>query len=122
MDTPHILDLEQDSWQPHPTVAGVLTKTIESRMTHPYADALLAKVIVGGEIPWHVHETASKTAYILQGTGTLLFAETAMHEAPSEATLKPGVALTIPGGWWHSVVNTGDEPLILFAFHTPPTL
>ncbi|MBZ0289744.1 MAG: cupin domain-containing protein, partial [Anaerolineae bacterium] len=83
---------------------------------------LIACVAVGGEIPWHVHETASETAYVLVGQGLLKYAQHDKNNPVSEVFIKAGVALTIPGGWWHTVLNTGDVPLELFAFHTPPTV
>jgi len=59
---------------------------------------------------------------VLAGEGILKYAEPDKRDSPSEANLKVGVALTIPSGWWHSVLNTGEMPLELFAFHTPPTI
>src|SRR5947207_14708444 len=74
MDILHSVNLEQIPWQPHPTIPGVLTKIFENRASPPYADVMLAQVAVGGAIPWHVHENASETAYVLQGEGTLIYA------------------------------------------------
>ncbi len=118
----HLANLEEMPWQPHPTIAKVLTRVFENQDSHPLADVLLAKVSGGGEIPWHVHENASETAYVVEGTGTLLYAEDERQRGqPQQAALSVGVAMTIPSGWWHSVLNPGEEPLILFAFHTPGT-
>ncbi|MEO8608114.1 MAG: cupin domain-containing protein [Chloroflexota bacterium] len=122
MNQPHIQDLNVMHWQSHPVVSSVLTKVFENEASHPLADVLVAQVEVGGEIPWHVHENASETAYVLLGEGILKYAESDQRTNPSEADLKPGFALTIPGGWWHTVLNTGITPLELFAFHTPPTI
>lgn len=122
MDHLHLIDLPNIPWQPHPTLAGVLTKVVENRASHPLADVLLAQVLPGGSIPWHVHEQASETVYLVQGTGCILYAPAPDQlQTPSEAVLSTGAALTVQAGVWHSVVNSGAEPLILFAFHTPPT-
>jgi mannose-6-phosphate isomerase-like protein (cupin superfamily) len=99
-----------------------MTKVFENQSTHPLADVLVAYIEPGGAIPWHVHEDASETAYVLIGEGVLKYAEPDKRDSPSEANLRVGVALTIPGGWWHTVLNTGTTPLELFAFHTPPTI
>ena len=122
MDHPRIQDLSVLDWQTHPVVTKVLTKVFENKATHPLADVLVAHVETGAEIPWHVHDDASETAYVLVGEGVLKYAEADKRDNPSQADLKVGVALTIPGGWWHSVLNTGATPLELFAFHTPPTI
>jgi mannose-6-phosphate isomerase-like protein (cupin superfamily) len=122
MDQLHIQDLNALDWKAHPFVSGVMTKIFENQSTHPLADVLVAHVESGGEIPWHVHESASETAYVLVGEGVLKYAEPDKRDNPFEAPLKVGVALTIPGGWWHTVLNTGAMALELFAFHTPPTI
>jgi mannose-6-phosphate isomerase-like protein (cupin superfamily) len=122
MDYPHIQDLSVLDWQAHPVVSSVLTKVFENEASHPLADVLVAHVEVGGEIPWHVHDQASETAYVLVGEGILKYAQPDKRDNPSQTSLKAGVALTIPGGWWHTVLNTGTTPLELFAFHTPPTI
>lgn len=117
-----LVDLQDAPWQPHPAVAGLLIKIIESQATHPLMDALIAQVLPGGSIPWHVHETASETVYLVAGTGKLLYAPSEVERvSPREAALPSGSALTVQAGVWHSVLNVGDVPLILFAVHTPPT-
>lgn len=121
-DHPRIQDLAALDWQVHPTISGVLTKVFENSATHALADVLVARVEVGGEIPWHVHDRASETAYVLSGEGILKHAQHDKNNSPSQAALRAGVVLTVPGGWWHTVLNTGDGPLELFAFHTPPTI
>lgn len=122
MELIRLLDLETMPWQPHPTIAGIQTKVIQNGAADRLADVLLAKVLPGGQISWHVHENASETAYLVQGQGTLLYcADESQRNTPSEAVLVPGSALKVEAGVQHCVLNTGDEPLILFAFHTPPT-
>jgi mannose-6-phosphate isomerase-like protein (cupin superfamily) len=122
MNRPRIEDMSRSGWQPHPTIEGVLTKVFENRATHALADVLMARVEVSGAIPWHVHDQASETAYILSGAGILKYRQDEDGDLNVEAPLRTGVVLTIPAGWWHQVLNTGDRPLELFAFHTPPTI
>jgi mannose-6-phosphate isomerase-like protein (cupin superfamily) len=121
MDQPHIQDMNQVEWQPHPTIQGVLTRVFENHVVNPLVDVLVGRVSVSGEIPWHVHDNASETAYVLTGEGILKYAAPDQRDTVSEAPLQAGVALTIPSGWWHMVSNTGSAPLELFAFHSPPT-
>jgi mannose-6-phosphate isomerase-like protein (cupin superfamily) len=117
---PRIFNVETMEWQPHPRIAGVSTKIFENQATHPHADAFIGQVLPGGEIPWHVHESALETAYVVQGRGRLRCAQTNGGEVTAESPLSVGTVMTVPIGLWHTVLNTGDEPLLLFAFHTPP--
>jgi quercetin dioxygenase-like cupin family protein len=122
MDELHITDLAQVDWQPHPTIPGVLTKIFENRASHDHADVLLVNIAAGGVIPWHVHESASETAYVLRGSGKLLSTrDSSQLDSAAETRFAEGIATTIPAGLWHSVQNSGDEPLLVFAFHTPAT-
>jgi mannose-6-phosphate isomerase-like protein (cupin superfamily) len=121
MDQPHFQDMNQVEWQAHPTLQGVMTKVFENHLHNPLVDVLIAKVAVSGEIPWHVHDQASETAFVLTGQGILKYAAPDQHDTVTEVPLHPGVALTIPSGWRHMVVNVGAIPLELFALHSPPT-
>lgn len=121
MDHPHLQDMNQVAWQAHPTLQGVMTKVFENHQHNPLVDVLIAKVAVSGEIPWHVHDHASETAYVLIGQGILKYAAPDQRDTVTEAPLYAGVALTIPSGWWHMVVNVGATPLELFALHSSPT-
>lgn len=105
----HDIDFKQDDRFP-----GIRTKLLESRQTHAHASVIIAQVAPGGEIPRHVHEAESETAYILSGRGKLI---TDSGEYP----FGPGVMVTIPPGLAHGVINDGSESLEVFAFHTPPT-
>jgi mannose-6-phosphate isomerase-like protein (cupin superfamily) len=119
---PRIVDLNQLPWQAHPTLAGVHTRIVENRATHGQADVMAGQIAVGGTIPWHVHAEASETAIVLQGKGTIQYTQskTDADSAPS-VEITQGTIVTLHAGWWHCVNNTGDEPMILYAFHTPPT-
>ena len=121
MDQPHIQNMDQVEWQPHPTIPGILTKVFENREHNPLVDVLIARVAVSSEIPWHVHHQASETAYVLAGQGILKYAAPDQRDTVFESRLQAGVALTIPSGWWHMVFNIGTVPLELFALHSPPT-
>ncbi len=93
---------------------GIAIKLLETRATHPTSSVIIARVAVGGEIAEHVHPAETETAYVLSGDGVL-------HTAEGDYHFAPGVLVTIPPGVVHRLVNTGDVPLEVFAFHTPPT-
>lgn len=120
MSKPRVVNLEQVEWQPHPTLAGVRTRIIENGASNPQANVLVANVNPDGGIPWHVHEQSVEIAYVLAGTGTFFYDEHGKGETPVETGIQAGCVLSIPAGLWHAVANTGSEPLLLYAFHTPP--
>lgn len=89
-------------------------KLLETRETHAHASVIMAQVQPGAEIPRHVHAAEVETAFVLSGTGKLMSATDEIH-------FSMGVLATIPAGVEHWVINDGDQPLVIFAFHTPPT-
>jgi mannose-6-phosphate isomerase-like protein (cupin superfamily) len=93
---------------------GIGIKLLATRETHPTSSVILARVAVGGAIGEHVHPAETETAYVLSGEGIL-------HTTEGDYRFAPGVLVTIPPGVVHRLVNTGDVPLEVFAFHTPPT-
>lgn len=114
-----IIDFSQEQWIPHPTIAGIESKLFKNAAAYAPSDVLLARVNIGGVIPWHVHPDESEVAYVLQGEGVLLTAESEQHESAQEQKVTSGSAMLIPPNLWHSLVNTGELEMILFALHTP---
>jgi mannose-6-phosphate isomerase-like protein (cupin superfamily) len=121
MSEPRIVDLNAMQWQAHPTIDGVTTRIVETAASHGQADVLMAKVEPSGGIAWHVHERAAETVLVIEGQGVLLFSATSTLVSQRKLDLRTGCVVTIPAGFWHSVMNMGDVPLLLFGFHTPPT-
>lgn len=119
MDTPVSINFEQLTWQPHPTIAGIEIKLLQNDTGFSPTDVLIATVAEQGEIPWHVHETDSEIAYVVQGTGTLYCAADESHKSATETAMTAGNAVIVPPGLWHSVHNIGDGDLLIFAAHTP---
>lgn len=105
----HQILFEQDTRFP-----DVGVKLIESRATHPTTSIVIARIAVGGGIPIHTHPIETETAYVLSGEGDLI------TDAASYR-LTAGIAVTIPAGVSHHVVNTGGTALEIFAVHSPPT-
>lgn len=57
--------------------------------------------------------------YVLEGRGEVAIEERGKPPAAGPLALRPGCAVFIPGGAWHSVRNTGDRALrVLYAFAT----
>jgi mannose-6-phosphate isomerase-like protein (cupin superfamily) len=70
-------------------------------------------VIRPGTATLDLSHQVEELAYVVSGDGELR-----MEDGTSP--LAPGRAVHIPGGVWHTVVNTGDEDLVMvFAFSSP---
>lgn len=108
------LDTRTLQFQEDTRFPGVGVKLLESRATHPASSVIIARIAPGGTIPPHTHPVETETAYVLSGKGKLI-TDTAEYD------FEPGIAVTIPSGLAHRVVNSGDTPLEIFAIHTPPT-
>lgn len=59
-------------------------------------------------IGWHQHLKNSEIVYVLSGTGKVVV-------EGGEEPLSPGVCHYCPAGSYHSVVNDGEEDLVVFA-------
>ncbi|MFQ5607838.1 MAG: cupin domain-containing protein [Candidatus Zixiibacteriota bacterium] len=86
--------------------------------THPEAKAAFAKFTLGlgGALPTHKHEKTEEIAYFLSGEGVALFYENGEIQ---EVSVRAGYVWYNPVGGWHSVRNTGSEPLVM-VFATIP--
>ncbi|CVI71159.1 Cupin domain protein [Clostridiales bacterium CHKCI001] len=64
------------------------------------------KIHIGGSIGLHKHETSDDINYIISGTGKAIC-------DGQEETLVPGVCHICKKGSKHSIMNTGEEDLIM---------
>lgn len=89
-------------------------------VTHPDATASFARFALGagGDLAEHRHEKSEEFAYLISGQGAVKRrARGELEEVP----LRAGSAWYIPPGAWHSVKNTGPDPLVM-VFATVPNL
>jgi len=68
---------------------------------------------VGSQIPEHAHESSEEGMYIVSGQGRLITEE-------GKEELRAGMAIYMPPGVKHSILNTGDEELKLIWVYSPP--
>ena len=113
MQVPNIVTIEAVAWEPHPRFAALQVKVLESKATHPHASVMLVKVEMGGVIPEHIHAIETETAHMLAGQAVLMV-------DGQDYAFVAGTNVSIPCGASHSVRNTGAEPLLIYALHTPP--
>ena len=73
---------------------------------------------VGGEVGLEMHDTHDQFLRIEQGAATVLMGankDTLTFEQEAHADF----AIFVPAGYWHNVVNSGDEPLKLYSIYAP---
>jgi quercetin dioxygenase-like cupin family protein len=116
-------DSTQMDWQPHPTAQSIRTKIFEGRMSDTGYDTILVQLAPGQWIDWHRHPESFETVYIIQGSGKVFEADDEAQQTNAAGLdLAPGVVVTIPVGLRHAATNTGDQMLLILAFHAPATL
>ena len=119
----HRCDPGQMEWQKHPTVHSIQIKVFESRATGIGYDSVLVQLQPGKWIDWHRHPESAETVYIIQGSGQVFgVVDEAQQADASGLDLAPGVVVTIPVGLRHAAHNTGDQTMLILAFHCPATL
>ncbi len=81
--------------------------------TLPPNARLMARIILNKDcsIGYHVHENEAETFYFVSGCGTV-------DDNGTIKEVKAGDSLITTSGCGHSVSNTSDEPLVLFAVIT----
>ncbi len=80
--------------------------------THPEARGGFAKFTlgVGGSLPVHKHDKTEEFAYFISGEGMAIGFK---DGEPQELPVRAGNVWYNPPGVWHTIKNTGDEPLVL---------
>ena len=68
---------------------------------------------IGSMIPKHAHEGGEEAMFIISGKGTLVVEN-------EERELGPGMAIYMPPGVEHSILNTGEGELKLVWVYSPP--
>lgn len=67
----------------------------------------------GSMIPEHSHQHEEEGMFVISGTGKLIMND-------EEQEIYPGMAIYVPPGTKHSIVNTGAEELRLVWVYAPP--
>ena len=78
---------------------------------------VLMKIKPGEEIGMEVHEEHDQFIRIEKGKGV---AEIKEGGEIKQYELYDGIAIIIPSGTFHNIINTGKEDLKLYSIYTPP--
>jgi mannose-6-phosphate isomerase-like protein (cupin superfamily) len=65
----------------------------------------------GGQVPWHDHEQ-EEVYFIVKGAGQFCLGE-------EIETVIENQAVYVPGGMFHQLTNTGDEPMVMIYCYGP---
>ncbi len=73
-------------------------------------------LVPGASIGYHCHTTSSEIIFAVSGKGSVLVngEETGIENATRE-TLQAGSCHYCPKGFYHSLINDGEEDLLFFA-------
>ena len=73
----------------------------------------------GGEIGLEVHPHGDQFIRVEEGEGRVLMGET-RDNLKYDKMVSDDWAIFIPAGYWHNIVNEGDEPLKVYVIYSPP--
>lgn len=79
----------------------------------------LMSIHVGDEIGLEVHPSGDQFIRIEEGEGLVKMGDSKC-KLDFEQKVFDDFAIMIPAGKWHNIINTGDEPLKLYAIYAPP--
>ncbi|MFP5415597.1 MAG: cupin domain-containing protein [Actinomycetes bacterium] len=86
--------------------------------TGRYLQVTLMSIPVGESIGLEVHPETDQFLRLDAGRGRCMMGP-AKDELTFSQDVEDGWSIQVPAGTWHDVVNTGDEPLRLYAIYAP---
>lgn len=109
---------------PEPSVFDLETETSSNDMyrtvawSGKYLQVTLMSIPAGESIGLETHPETDQFLRLDAGRGRVV-----MGPAKDDLTLsqdvEDGWAIMVPAGTWHDVINTGDEPMRLYAIYAP---
>lgn len=86
--------------------------------TGKYLQVTLMSIPVGESIGLEVHPNTDQFLRLDAGHGRAVMGP-AKDQLDFEQEVSDGWSIQVPAGTWHDVINTGDEPLRLYAIYAP---
>ncbi len=87
--------------------------------TGKYLQTTLMNIIVGGDIGLEVHEDTDQYIMVVDGYGITIMGENA-NNLTYKKSLQSGYGVYVPAGYYHNIINTGNQPLKLISTYAPP--
>lgn len=108
---PYVVDIEKL------TTENTNFRTAE--WTGTYLQLTTMSIEVGGEVGFEIHKDTDQFLRIESGRAKVRMGKT-QDNLDYERDAKDDDAIFIPSGYWHNILNTGDEPLKLYSIYAPP--
>ncbi len=108
---PYVVDIEKL------TTENTNFRTAE--WTGTYLQLTTMSIEVGGEVGFEIHEDTDQFLRIESGRAKVRMGKT-KDNLDYERDAKDDDAIFVPTGYWHNILNTGDEPLKLYSIYAPP--
>ncbi len=109
---------------PQPNAFDIEKATVENTnyrtvaWTGKYLQVTLMSIPVGESIGLEAHPDTDQFLRLDAGQGRCVMGPEE-DDLPFEQQVGDGWSIQVPAGTWHDVVNTGDEPLRLYAVYAP---
>lgn len=107
---PNAFDIEKA------TIANTNYRTVA--WTGKYLQVTLMTIPAGASIGLEVHPETDQFLRVDAGRGTCVMGP-GKDDLDFAQDVEDGWSIQVPAGVWHDVVNTGDEPLQLYAIYAP---
>lgn len=79
----------------------------------------LMSIAVGDDIGLEIHDTGDQFIRIEEGEGIVRMGDN-KDNLDFQRRFSDDYAIMIPAGKWHNIINTGNEPIKLYAIYAPP--
>lgn len=86
--------------------------------TGRYLQVTLMSIPVGSSIGLEAHPETDQFLRLDAGQGRVVMGP-AKDQLNFEQDVEDGWSIQVPAGTWHDVINTGDEPMRLYAIYAP---
>jgi mannose-6-phosphate isomerase-like protein (cupin superfamily) len=83
-----------------------------------YLQVTLMSIPVGASVGLETHPDTDQFLRLDAGTGRVVMGPS-KDDLPFSQVVSDGWAIMVPAGTWHDVINTGDEPMRLYAIYAP---
>ena len=90
----------------------------EAVWTGQHLQMTVMSIDVGSEIGLEVHDDTDQFLRIEQGEAKVVMGET-QDNLTFEVPAEDDFAIFIPAGYWHNIINVGDEPLKIYSIYAP---
>ena len=108
---PYVVDIEELTTQN--------TNFRTAEWTGQFLQMTTMSIAVGGEVGLEIHKDTDQFLRIEAGKARVLMG-TEKDNLDFNKEAEDDDAIFVPSGYWHNILNIGDEPLKLYSIYAPP--